>query len=274
MQGLSKNLLTATAAVLLCVNSAQAGCSRPIVVPAAPTGNSVLIRGDEVRGVYPDLLRQLGPKYGCEFRFPIVPRARADSMVLDREEGDILIPASRTADRDQRAKFVSLVSVAPAVISMKPQQFAPRSLESLLKSGKRAVIVRRFNYGDKYQAFLAQLEKQGQVEYAPEIANVIRMIVNARADYSIMAPTLFHSTMMELDDVKARVDDLSISVPEDLPLTDSGVYLSTRSLTESDLQLLERLFLDSATGATKSAIWQAFVRYYPPSVLKGVQPHR
>jgi polar amino acid transport system substrate-binding protein len=60
--------------------SATAACSRMIVVPVAPTGFNVIVKGGQVGGVFPDALRELGAKFGCSFSFPVVPRTRAASV--------------------------------------------------------------------------------------------------------------------------------------------------------------------------------------------------
>ena len=65
---------------------------------------------------------------GCSFQFPVVPRARADSMVFATHQADMLLPASQNAERDQKAQFVHLVNLTPALITLqKRSQCADRS---------------------------------------------------------------------------------------------------------------------------------------------------
>ena len=84
----------------LCSASAWADCSRVIVVPAAPTGFNVKVTDDLVTGVYPDWLREVGRRSGCTLQFPVVPRARADSMLFVYNQSDMLLPASQNAEYD------------------------------------------------------------------------------------------------------------------------------------------------------------------------------
>ena len=93
----------------------QAECSRPIVVPAAPTGFNVKVADEQVSGVYPDWLREVGRRAGCQIQFPVVPRARADSMTFVSGQADMLIPASQNQARDQKAQFVHLVNLTPTL---------------------------------------------------------------------------------------------------------------------------------------------------------------
>lgn len=79
--------------------NAHAKCSRVIQVPVSPIGQSVLIDGDNVNGIYPELLRSLTDKEGCSFAFSEVPRARLE-ILFESGRADLLIPATKTQKRD------------------------------------------------------------------------------------------------------------------------------------------------------------------------------
>lgn len=52
----------------------QAQCSRTMNVPIAPIRFSVIFgAGDEVSGVYPEVLRNMEARDGCSFKFSLVP---------------------------------------------------------------------------------------------------------------------------------------------------------------------------------------------------------
>ena len=130
----------------------------------APTGFSVITSGDKVSGVYPDVLRELGPKAGCSFNFPVVPRARLDHMFFKTSEADILIPASRSTERDKTALFVPLIQVSPALISLKTRQLGITSVKQLVETrALRGALVRTFSYGDEYQALLLELDRDKRI---------------------------------------------------------------------------------------------------------------
>ena len=57
-------------AACLLAHDALAGCSRDIAAPVSANGASVIVEGTTARGIYPDLLRNLGPKAGCNFVWP------------------------------------------------------------------------------------------------------------------------------------------------------------------------------------------------------------
>ena len=76
-----------------------ADCSRLMQVPVAPIGLTVIAKGNEVSGVYPDVLRSL-ERGNCLFNFSIVPRARLEAM-FEAGKADLLIPATKTPKRDE-----------------------------------------------------------------------------------------------------------------------------------------------------------------------------
>jgi polar amino acid transport system substrate-binding protein len=133
-------------------------------------------------------------------------------MFFKTGEADILIPASRSTERDKTATFVPLIQVSPALISLKSRQLAIASVKQLTENrALRGALVRTFTYGDEYQALLLELDKDKRI--------------------------------------------------------DSGAYVSRASLEQGDQDTLRKLLTDSVKG---DVLWNAFVKYYPPEVLRGV----
>src|SRR5476649_2038518 len=153
-----------------------AACSRPIVVPVAPTGLSVVIDGDRVSGAFPDALRELGAQLGCQFVFPVVPRARLSYMFLQTGEADLLLPASRSAERDGQADYVPMMKLKMALVSVKQSKLHAASVSALLAQPSwRGVVVRSYVFGDEYNALVDQLEAQHRLSYAAAPVMVARM---------------------------------------------------------------------------------------------------
>lgn len=69
-----------TLALLALSMPAWANCSRDIHVPVSQIGASVVSSGATVSGIYPDILRSLGAKMGCNFIFSVVPRAPGSAV--------------------------------------------------------------------------------------------------------------------------------------------------------------------------------------------------
>jgi len=98
-------------------------------------------------------------------------------------------------------------------------------------------VVRSYVFGDEYNALLRQLEQERRIDYADDLAAV------GRLHYQPM---------------------------DGLPMTESGAYVSRRSLPAADQQALRGLLADLAKGT----LWRYFQQYYPPGMLRfAVVPH-
>jgi polar amino acid transport system substrate-binding protein len=248
--------------------AALAGCSRDIVVPVAPTGFSVIVNGDQVSGVFPDALRELGAKAGCHFVFPVRPRARLSYMFLESGEADLLLPASRSAARDRVADYVPMMKLKVALVSSKRHPVRAASVRELLsQTAWRGVGVRSYVYGDEYNAMVQQLETQQRMSYAASPVAVARMLKAGRADFTIASPALFLASLTEDPAMAGLADEVTFSTLEGLPPAESGVYISRRSLSADDHALLQQLMQQAAKGS----IWRWYQHYYPPAIAAYAQ---
>lgn len=260
-------------ACLLAGGSARAQCSRTIHMPVAPTGFNALVKGEQVQGVYPDLMRQIGDRLGCEFSFPVVPRARLALMFFDSREADLFLPASRTAERDRKAVFVPMLKLTPTLVTLKAGKEAPPGdLRGLLaRSSWRAAVVRSYTWGDEYDALLRQLEADKRVDYVADLRTVLLMLRSGRVDFSILPPTLLYSAVhapapdQEALPQLAAIDDMRFQALGGLPRSEVGAYLSSQSLAPADLGLLRE---GLARAARDGSLLRSLQRYYPAEVLR------
>jgi polar amino acid transport system substrate-binding protein len=251
--------------------SATAACSRMIVVPVAPTGFSVIVKGGQVSGVFPDALRELGAKFGCSFSFPVVPRARAAYMFLQSGEADLLLPASRSAERDNQADYVSMMKLKMALVSVKHSRVRAASVGELLAHPEwRGVAVRSYVFGDEYNALMTRLEGQHRMSYAAAPLMVARMMKAGRVDFTVVPPSIFLSTLYEDAELADFGAAVQFALLDGLPPTESGVYISRRSLSPADRAALRQLLQLAARGS----MWKWFQHYYPPHIAAFVvRPH-
>lgn len=258
-------------AATLFTQSAHAGCSRPIKVPASPTGYSVIVQEGSVSGVIPDTLRELGAKAGCTFEFPVMPRARMAFQFLESGQSDIMVPASRSAERDRQATFVPMMKWKVELITLKARKVVAPSVQALLAQKRlRGVVVRSYVFGDEYNALLRQLQAERRIDYADDLAAVGRLLQAGRADFTVMAPSIFMSTLSEDPAARGLLAQLEYRPLAGMPMTESGAYVSRRSLSAADQHILQSLLAESARGA----LWRYFQQYYPPDMLKfAVVPH-
>jgi polar amino acid transport system substrate-binding protein len=244
----------------------EAACSRVINVPVAATGLSVLIDGESISGIYPELLRGLTDKEGCSFVFTAVPRARLEVM-FESGRADLLIPASRTPKRDQHGTFVALIHNRPMLMSLQPNRPAITTVQDLLsQTTVKLALVRGFDYGPAYQELLATLGQQGRLVLEVDALSVARLLKSGAADATIMAPSIFAGAVKDDERVRDVLEKLRIEALAELPWGDSGVYLSNAALNPQDKAALQGAL---ERAAKSGAVWKGFQRHYAPAILKG-----
>jgi polar amino acid transport system substrate-binding protein len=266
----SSHLLGPLLAALLALPLwAGAACSRPIAVPVAPTGFSVIVDGDKVSGAFPDMLRELGARFGCQFVFSVVPRARLIYMFMQTGEADLLLPASPTGERDQVADFVPMMKLKMALVSVAQRKVDAPSVTALLAHPAwRGVAVRSYVFGPEYSALMHGLETQHRMDYAAAPLMVARMMKAGRADFTVVAPSIFLTSLSEAPELAGFADQVVCTPLQGLPPADSGIYLSRRSLSAADQQQLHQLLQVAARGT----LWKWYRHYYPPRIVSFALP--
>jgi polar amino acid transport system substrate-binding protein len=262
-----RTLLVSLAMAVCGAKAAHAACSRVIQVPVSATGQSVLIDGDAISGIYPDLLRALSDKEGCTFAMTEVPRARLEIM-FETGRADLLIPASKTPKRDALGTFVALIHNRATLLSIQPDRAAIKSVRELQDNNSklRVALVRGFDYGPVYQELITTLTKQGRLILEVDAVSVARLLKAGTADVTIMAPTILVGAAQSDERVRDIVGKLRIEPLDDLPWGDSGVYISNTALNPQDKATLQ----DALERAARSGeVWKGFQRYYSPAILKG-----
>lgn len=247
-----------------CAAPAHAGCSRQVRVPAAPTGASVIVRDGAVTGAIPDALREQGGRMGCTFVFPVMPRARMAYQFLESFEADVLVPASRSAERDKVATFIPMMKWKVELITVQRRGIQVASVRDLLEQTRwTGVAVRSYVFGDEYNALLRELETQQRIHYVNDLATAGRLLRAGRADFTINVPPLFVSELQASDDTRGFERELAFQPLAGLPMTESGAYVSRRSLAPADQQALQAL----VASLGKGVLWRHFNQYYPPEQL-------
>lgn len=258
------------AAALLLALPVQAGCSRDIQVPVSNTGASIVINGDRVTGIYPDLMRALGQKEGCNFNFSPVPRARLELM-FETGKADILVPATRTTPRDVNGIFVPMMRHRATLISVAGNRPVITNAQELLeRKDVRVAVVRGFDYGEAYQALLRDLSKQGRLFTEVDPTAVARLLNLGAVDMTIMGPTILAGVINREPRVHGLLEKLRLEPIPELPWQYNGMYVSRRSLSAEDqaalIDLLEK-------AARSGAVLDAFQRYHKPEIIaESVRP--
>ncbi|HEX8613653.1 MAG TPA: hypothetical protein VF800_20440 [Telluria sp.] len=246
--------------------TATASCEQPFLVPVAPTGLSVTVKGESVGGIYPDLLRGVSAKSDCKFTFPVVPRARQEAM-FEAGKSHLLLPAVRTPRRDQHGYFVPVIGTRATLLSVDATRAPVRSIRELLaRKELRVVLVRGFDYGNAYLDLINQLSAQGRLLLEKDGAAVARVLDAGFADVTLMAPTVFASAIADDKRFAWMTPKLRIEPLDELPWGESGIYISKQTVNAGDRAALQELL----AGAVKSgAVYESLKRHYPPAVLAG-----
>ncbi len=244
----------------------HAACSRVINVPVAATGQSVIVDGDSIKGIYPDLLRTFADKEGCTVVLSAVPRARLE-VLFETGRADVLIPASKTPKRDAHGTFIPLVHDRAMLISIQSGRAPIKSAQELLdQPGLKVALVRGFDYGQAYQGLVTSLEAQGRVIMEVDSLSVARLLKAGTVDATIMAPSILAGAMVDDERVRDLIDKLRFESLRELPWGDSGAYISNSALSAADKAALQAAL---ERAARSGVVWKGFQLYYPAAVLQG-----
>ncbi|NVM78619.1 polar amino acid transport system substrate-binding protein [Duganella sp. SG902] len=250
-------------AACLLAHDALAGCSRDIAAPVSANGASVIVEGTTARGIYPDLLRTLGPKAGCNFVFTVVPRARQVAM-FKAGLADVLVPASRTAARDQLGTFIPMINHRAMLISVNNGRAPITSAQDLLaRKELRVAVVRGFDYGEHYTALIDELQKQGRLFVEVDVVGIARLLHAGSADVTIMGPTLMAGAIRRDARVQLLQDKLRMEAIPELPWHQSGAYISNALKPED--QALLRDMLEKAGKSNQ--VMEGYLRYFRADLL-------
>jgi polar amino acid transport system substrate-binding protein len=225
----------------------------------------VIINDTEISGIYPDLLRALGTKEGCEFVFTSVPRARQE-LLFATGKADLLVPASKTPQRDELGLFVPLTRSRATVISLDSKRPAFKTTYELLeRKDVRVVLVRGFDYGVAYQELADALTRQNRLVQESDPLAVARVLKANPGDVTIMSPVIFAGAIQDDPRVSDLAGRMRIEPLEELPWGDNGLYISKTSLGKEDTATLLGLLNRAAQAGV---VWKSFQNYYPANLLK------
>jgi len=252
-------------AACLAAVTAHAGatCSRDIAAPVSSNGASVMIDGEQVKGIYPDVLRSIGAKTGCNIVFSVVPRARQVAL-FNTGKADVLAPASRTPGRDQSGTFIPMINHRAMLISVNNGRAPITSAQDLLSRKElRVAVVRGFDYGEHYTALTTELQKQGRLFVEVDVLAVARLLHAGSADVTIMGPTLMAGAIRRESRVHGLQEKLKAEAIPELPWIQSGAYLSNALKPEDQAILREAL----EKAGKSNQIMEGYLRYFRADVL-------
>ena len=259
----ARTLIALATACCTWTGVAAASCSRPIHVPVAPHGMSVIVKHGKAAGVVPEILDELGDKYGCKFAFPVVPRARLE-MLFRAGDADLVVIATRSPERDLYGTFVPVFKYRAVLVSVKPMDAAVQSVDDLLRNTNlRIGLVRGFDYGPTYRKLL-EPAMAGRVQFANDLSDLMRRMQANIADVTILPYASAYNTIIEDPRLAGLDAKLSISALEDLPWQDAGFYVSRRTLNAADQVIMIDMLGSDEVG---KQFLNSLSKVIPPAVL-------
>ncbi|WP_395009654.1 hypothetical protein [Undibacterium sp.] len=247
-----------------------ADCSRPIQVPVAVSGFSVIANGNKFSGIMPEFLGQVEAKTNCRFVFYYVPKSRQE-FLFETGKADLLIATIKTDRREKYGHFIPLIQLRATLISVEDKHPAIQNAKDLISRHKlRLVVVRGYDYGPIYQSIVEEMKALGRLAVETDPISAGRMMQNNSNYVTIMAPTLFSGVVQTEEILKNLRGKLRFDKLDDLPWNESGIYISKTSLNPSDQQYLKTQF---EKYASTDAIWKSYLSYYSPEVIRlGLRP--
>ena len=243
---------------------ALGACSRPIAIPAAQSGQTVNFKGDEAFGIMPDVFRTIASATGCIFKWSLVPRIRVEAM-FENGTADLLLAATESERRSQHGTFVALVESRATLISLASERPRIGNFEELLARRElRIALVRGYDYGERYRALVQKLIAQGRVYFEPDPITVGRLLAHGMADATIMPPTALAGALRDDPRFESLLPRLRIEPLEELPWIKTGIYLSNKSLSQADRDMLEKAII---AARRSGAWWNAVTHYYSKAEL-------
>ncbi|MES2049440.1 MAG: hypothetical protein V4447_13655 [Pseudomonadota bacterium] len=243
---------------------AFAACSRVIQVPVAAVGLTLFIDGEKISGLYADALQEI-QKDGCQLKLTNVPRARLEAM-FEAGTADLLFPSNKTAHRDELGVFVPMIKNRAMLIALTAFKHNIKSAQDLSANKEvRLVLVRGYDYGPAYQQLVTEMTKQGRVFLDTDVISVARTLKSSDKYLTIMAPNTFLGAIHDDNRVQDLLGKLSFTVMDELPWSDTGIYISKKSLSADDRARLQTAL---SRYARSGAILKKFQSHFPPEALK------
>ncbi|MES3023077.1 MAG: transporter substrate-binding domain-containing protein [Pseudomonadota bacterium] len=251
------------AAVLL-PKAADAACSRVIVLPAAESGKTIAFKNGEAVGVVPDVFKSIAANTGCVFKWSPVPKTRMEAMFAVGQ-ADLLLAATQTEQRDSLGVFVPLVESRATLLSLGGERPPVHNFAELLARRElRVALVRGYDYGEQYRELAKALTAQGRIYLERDAVSIGRLMAAGAADVTIMPPATFAGALRDDARVVSLLARLRIEPLDELPWIKTGIYLSKKSLSPTDRDLLESALIDTRNAG---AWWAALNKHHSQAEL-------
>ncbi|MDG0853171.1 substrate-binding periplasmic protein [Roseateles puraquae] len=240
---------------LLCGGAlAQARCGRPLVVAVSDLGLGAYQEQGELRGIIPDLIRELQARSGCALNLVMMPRARA-LLAFDRGEVDVITSVMRTPERDRVGAFLPYGYTKHDLLVLPEYAAGIGSLADVVRRPEMTVgVVRGIRTNSRVDAQIEQLLVIRRAEYSTDYAGLSAKL-SARRIQAAIVPNAMHVKLRR--DGLVPADAALVDVPEATP-QQLGLYVNRQRVTAPMIVQLERPL---AVMVSSGWVRQTYVRH-------------
>lgn len=216
--------------------AAQADCGRPLRVEVSDLGLGSYVEDGQLRGLIPDLVRELQARSGCSLQLVLMPRARA-LLDFDRGVVDIVTSMTRTPQRDRIAAYLPYGYTKQDLLVLPEAAIGLRGLADVIRRPDlRVGVVRGIRTDSRIDAHLAQLLAIRRAEYSPDFNNLAAKLVARRIQVAMMPNALYLKLRR---DGTLPADVVVIDEPESRPQL-LGLYMHRQAVPPRMVARLER----------------------------------
>lgn len=240
---------------LLCGGAlAQARCGRPLVVAVSDLGLGAYQEQGELRGIIPDLIRELQARSSCALNLVMMPRARA-LLEFDRGEVDVITSVMRTPERDRVGAFLPYGYTKHDLLVLPEYAAGIGSLADVVRRPEMTVgVVRGIRTNSRVDAQIEQLLVIRRAEYSTDYAGLSAKL-SARRIQAAIVPNAMHVKLRR--DGLVPADAALVDVPEATP-QQLGLYVNRQRVTAPMIVQLERPL---AVMVSSGWVRQTYVRH-------------
>ncbi|MEJ6003975.1 transporter substrate-binding domain-containing protein [Paucibacter sp. AS339] len=256
-----RSLLLATA-LWAVATRVRANGRQTLLVEVGHNPPSVIAEGATVRGIFADFLRLVGQRCELDIQYRLLPRARVVRSFVEGGETSVLLPATRTSERDKVGLFMPMVTTSTLLVSMRKRQFELADTAALLQQTGRVALPRSYSWGDAYEQLVKQLEAQGRVDYVTDVPRVTERLINGLADFSLL-PASFILGRLQSGGPHApnrQAEDFAMTALQGLPPAQIGLYLSRQRVSEADRS---RIRAAVAALVQDGSLQRLYLQYMP-----------
>ncbi|MFG6416444.1 substrate-binding periplasmic protein [Roseateles sp. DC23W] len=232
-----------------------AECARPLRVAVSDLGVGAYVEDGQIRGLIPDLVRELQARTGCPLQLVFMPRARA---LLDFDKGgiDIITSMMQSPERDRIAAYLPYGYTKHDLLVVPEAAAGVGGLADVIRRPDlRLGVVRGIRTSSRVDTHLEQLLAIRRAEYSPDFANLAAKLAARRIQVALM-PNALH--------VKLRRDG---ALPADLVVIDEpearpqrlGLYVNRQVVPP---RMIARLQQQLAEMVRRGWVRQAYVQHF------------